>query len=212
MACVDLTWPAEYVPLALLEPFPCHGYDLHRTIGGDPVLRSIWRLGRSELYFLLKKLEKRGWIRPQASKVVLGPRRTTYVITPAGRAALHAWLATPVPNPRDLRAEFLAKVYLGRLTSAPETAELLDGQRHVLEERLERLVESARRTGFVRHVYSLRTLQTQAALQWLSELEATDPSAPDPGGAGTQVAGRAGRVKSHAAIVSRDGPPIADPR
>ncbi len=179
---MDLTWPAEYVPLALLEPCPRHGYDLHRAIGGDPVLRSIWRLGRSELYFLLNKLEKRSWILPQASEVVLGPRRTTYLITQPGRAALHAWLATPVPNPRDLRAEFLAKVYLGRLTGAPETTELLRGQRHVLEERLERLIGAVHHPGFVRNIYSLRRLQTQAALQWLSELVAEGVSGPNPGG------------------------------
>lgn len=169
---MDLSWPAEFVPLALLEPSPCYGYDLHRTIGGDPVLRTIWRLGRSELYFLLKKLERRGWILPQVSEVVRGPRRTTYVITVSGRAALHAWLATPVPNPRDLRAEFLAKFYLGRLTGAPETAELLHGQRLVLQERLGRLLDGAQRTGFERHIFSLRALQTQAGLQWLAEFEA----------------------------------------
>ncbi len=171
---MDLSWPAEFVPLALLEPVPSHGYDLHRSIGGDPVLRSIWRLGRSELYFLLKKLEKRGLVLPQLSDPVLGPRRTTYAITQAGRIALHAWLATPVANPRDLRAEFLAKVYLGRVTGAPETSELLLGQRIVLQQRLDRLKQSAQRSGFERHVYSLRTLQTQAALQWLSELEAAE--------------------------------------
>jgi len=181
---VDLSWPAEHVPLAFLEPFPCHGYDLHRAIGSDPVLRSIWRLGRSELYFLLKKLEKRGFVLPQVSDPVLGPRRTTYAITQPGRAALHAWLATPVANPRDLRAEFLAKVYLGRLLGALETPELLLGQRVVLQERLDRLRESAQRGGFERHVYSLRTLQTQAALLWLEELEAGGaPVSPHPPGA-----------------------------
>jgi len=185
---MGLSWPAEHVPLAFLEPFPCHGYDLHRAIGADPVLRSIWRLGRSELYFLLKKLEKRGFVSPQVSDPVLGPRRTTYAITQTGRAALHAWLATPVANPRDLRAEFLAKVYLGRVLGAPETPELIMGQRVVLQERLNRLRESAQRGGFERHVYSLRTLQTQAALEWLSELEAVEPPTSMSPWAGTAPA------------------------
>jgi DNA-binding PadR family transcriptional regulator len=207
---VNLTWPAEYVPLALLEPRASHGYDLHRAIGCDPVLRSIWRLGRSELYFLLKKLENRDWILPQASEVVLGPRRTTYVITQTGREALHTWLATPVPNPRDLRAEFLAKVYLGRVTGAPETPELLRGQRQVLEERLARQKGAIHTTGFVRHVYSLRSLQTQAALEWLSGLEAQEATEQDPlavnarsvvGDRRVQV--RAGRVRVNGLASSR---------
>ena len=202
---MDLSWPAEYVPLALLEPIPCHGYDLHRSIGGDPVLRSIWRLGRSELYFLLKKLEKRGLVLPQVSDPVLGPRRTTYAITQAGRAALHAWLATPVANPRDLRAEFLAKVYLGRLTGAPETPELLVGQRIVLQERLDRLKESAQRSGFERYVYSLRTLQTQAALEWLSELEAAEfPAAVVPWPNRAPASARGRRMQARGVEPPRD--------
>jgi DNA-binding PadR family transcriptional regulator len=207
---VDLTWPAEYVPLALLEPCPCHGYDLHRSIGGDPVLRSIWRLGRSELYFLLKKLEKRGWVLPQASEAVLGPRRITYVITPAGRAALHAWLATPVANPRDLRAEFLAKVYLGRLTGAPETAELLRGQRLVLLDRLSRLKEGAQRSGFERHIFSLRALQTQAGLQWLSGLEAAQ--APVPSAEDMRADARVGRIHAEEPKARNLGSPDAERR
>jgi len=168
---VNLSWPAEFVPLALLEAGVRHGYDLHRRIGGDPVLSSIWRLGRSELYFLLKKLEKRGWITPQATEIGQGPPRTTYAITTHGRAALRGWLASPVPNPRDLRAEFLAKVYLGRMLASPETAGLLNAQSEVLQKRLDRLQEPSLQSGFEHHVHRLRLLQTQAALQWLAEFE-----------------------------------------
>lgn len=184
---MNLSWPAEFVPLALLEAGVRHGYDLHRRIGGDPVLHSIWRLGRSELYFLLKKLEKRSWITPYASEIGQGPPRTTYAITAPGRAALRGWLASPVPNPRDLRAEFLAKVYLGRMLAAPETAGLLKTQSDVLQKRLDRLHEAAQQSGFQRHVHRLRLLQTQAALQWLKEFEtgfddlpAVVPSAESP--------------------------------
>lgn len=168
---MDLTWPAEYVPLALLEPAPRHGYDLHRAIANDAALRSIWRVGRSELYFLLKKLEKRGWIIPHSTEVTFGPPRMSYAITAAGQAALRAWLVSPVPTPRDLRAEFLAKVYLGRMLGARETAGLVQAQSAVLRQRLDRLTQGAQQSGFERHVHRLRLLQTQAALQWLAEFE-----------------------------------------
>jgi DNA-binding PadR family transcriptional regulator len=172
---VNLAWPAEFVPLALLEAGVNHGYDLHRRVGEDPVLRSIWRLGRSELYFLLKKLERRGWITPHATEVGQGPPRTTFAITASGRDALHAWLAAPVPNPRDLRAEFLAKVYLGRMLAAPEVSELLHSQSKILEKRLDRLQQGAQQAGFGRYVHLLRLLQTEAALKWLAELDGESP-------------------------------------
>jgi len=168
---VNQSWPAEFLPLALLETGVRHGYDLHRLIGDDPVLRSIWRLGRSELYFLLRKLEKRGWITPHATELGHGPPRTTYAITSPGRSALRGWLASPVPTPRDLRAEFLAKVYLGRMLAAPETAGLLQAQSVILLKRLDSLQKASLQSGFERHVHRLRLLQTQAALQWLAEIE-----------------------------------------
>jgi hypothetical protein len=92
-------------------------------------------------------------------------------------------LAAPVQSPRDLRAEFLAKVYLGRLLAASETSGLLQAQSDVLGERLARLQEGAQRSGFERHVHRLRMLQTQAALLWLAEFEA-DQEPRSPGGAG----------------------------
>lgn len=168
---MKLSWPAEFVPLALLQSHNLHGYDLHRRISDDAVLRSIWRLGRSELYFLLRKLERCGWITPKAIEIAQGPPRTTYTITSAGRRALAEWLAAPVQTPRDLRAEFLAKVYLGMMLAAPETSGLLQAQSDVLGKRLARLQEGAQRSGFERHVHQLRLLQTQAALQWLAEID-----------------------------------------
>ena len=169
---MKLSWPAEFVPLAFLHSRSLHGYDLHRQISDDPVLRSIWKLGRSELYFLLKKLVRRGWIMPQATEIAQGPPRTNYTITPPGRCALGEWLAAPVQSPRDLRAEFLAKVYLGRMLAAPEMPGLLRAQSEVLHQRLERLQAGARGSGFERHVHQLRLLQTQAALQWLAGIDA----------------------------------------
>lgn len=169
---MKLSWPAEFVPLALLQSNDLHGYDLHRRISDDSVLRAIWRLGRSELYFLLKKLERRGWITPRAVEIAHGPPRTMYSITSAGRRALAEWLAAPVRTPRDLRAEFLVKVYLGMLIAAPETPGLLRAQSDVLHQRLDRMQAGVRKPGFERHVHHLRLLQTRAALQWLAEIDA----------------------------------------
>lgn len=180
---MKLSWPAEFVPLALLQSNDLHGYDLHRRISDDSVLRTIWRLGRSELYFLLKKLERRGWITPRAVEIAHGPPRTMYSITSAGRRVLGEWLAAPVQSPRDLRAEFLAKVYLGRLLASPGTSGLVQAQSDMLGKRLARLQEGAQRSGFERHVHRLRLLQLRAALLWLAEFEA-DQEPRSAGGPG----------------------------
>lgn len=152
------------------------------------MLHATWRVGRSELYFLLKKLEKRGWISSETSAVTQGPPRTPYAPTEPGLRALHEWLATPVATPRALRVEFLAKVYLGWLLGAAQTHDLLRHQADILRSRLETLERSTRAAGFERHVHRLRLLQTQAALAWLEELSISIARLPVEGSGSSDTA------------------------
>ena len=77
---------AEYAILGLLVEKPCHGYDLERLIETRG-MREWTELAFSSIYYILKRLEKRGAIAPQKP----GKRKTrkTYAPTPDG-FALHA--------------------------------------------------------------------------------------------------------------------------
>ncbi len=60
------SWPAENVLLGLLCDRPMHGYEIAQVVQGDEALRAIWRIERSEIYFLLGKLAKGGLIMERA--------------------------------------------------------------------------------------------------------------------------------------------------
>lgn len=174
-------WPSEYLLLGLLAQQPMHGYELARLVQGDEGLRAIWHLKRSEVYFLLGKLLDRGHIAeatdvetgPSAMpRQAAGPPRQIYQVTASGRAALDEWMATPVNSPRDLRAAFLAKLYLARKRDPDTALALLERQRQVLASWQERLRGDRSGDSFLALVHKLRQAQVAGALNALDDMRA----------------------------------------
>ncbi len=163
-------WPAENILLALLCERPMHGYELAQLVKSDPALRAIWRIELSEVYFLLRKLLKQGLIEPEAETRGLGPRRVIYAPTPAGRAALEAWLTTPEKYPRNLRTALLARIYLALRRDPALAVRLVDAQKAHLSDWLERERDRAHEDEIVALVHRFRAAQVEAALVALDEL------------------------------------------
>lgn len=186
-------WPSENLLLGLLVEQPMHGYELARLVCDDEALRAIWHLKRSEVYFLLGKLLAQGHIVEAAAPVGelasqrrqgAGPPRQIYEATPAGRALLDAWLSGPVATPRDLRAAFLAKLYLARRRGPTAALALLERQRQVLRQWQERLRGAAPAEPFLVLVHRLRLAQVEAALAALDDMRGmtlAEPAGSAPG-------------------------------
>jgi DNA-binding PadR family transcriptional regulator len=93
--------------LGLLAIRPWSSYELTRQM--DRSLGRIWPRAKSKLFEEPKKLVAHGYARAATERVGRRPR-TVYSITPAGRAALAEWLATPGEGP-VLEFEQLLKVW-----------------------------------------------------------------------------------------------------
>ena len=165
-------WSQEFILMALLVERPDHGYGLFRRLQDDPGWGRIWRIQRSELYFLLRKLTARGWVRPVQEERAGGPTRSKVGPTSLGRRRLMEWIRTPVSSPRDLRAAFVAKLYLAMQRGPRLARTLLGRQRQVLRRRL-RQEGAPHRLDPVTAVLGVRSAQTLAVLAYLDELEAT---------------------------------------
>lgn len=163
-------WPAENIVLALLCERPMHGYELAQTVKSDAALRAIWRIELSEVYFLLRKLLRQGFIAEHAEERGAGPRRVLYAPTPAGEAALEAWLATPERAPRNLRTALLARIYLALRRDPALAVELVDAQREQLAGWLEREQDRAFTDELVALIHRFRAAQVAAAIVALDEL------------------------------------------
>ncbi len=92
-----------------------------------------------------------------------------------GKTELLRWLREPVQHTRDIRLDFLIKLYFARLLDPALAADLIDGQlaksremESTLESRL--AASSLPSADFGRQVLDLRLLQTRAAVAWLESL------------------------------------------
>lgn len=171
------TQPAEHAILGLLyfESAGGHGYDLARHFGDDQPLGDILKLEPGMLYHHLKKLARTGWVTVDVEPQGTRPPRQVYTLTDEGRTELLRWLQEPVRHTREIRLEFLVKLYFARLLDPALAAELIGGQLErshetasSLEQRL--AAHAGAPADFGRQVLELRLLQTRAAIAWLESL------------------------------------------
>jgi DNA-binding PadR family transcriptional regulator len=166
-------WPSENIILGLLAEKPMHGYELAQRVRDDEALRAIWRIERSEVYFLLGKLVKSDAIREVDAPFEAGrPARVVYALTEAGQRVLDEWLGTPELAPRNLRTALLARVYIALRRDPRLAQDLIDRQKQVLEEWLAGQAGRQIDNAVVALVHDFRVKQVRATLDALDGMRA----------------------------------------
>lgn len=173
--------PAAHAILGLLEldESAGHGYDLARHFADGAPLAEIIRLEPAMLYHHLKRLAGTGWVASSVQPRGSRPPRQVYELTATGRVELRRWLGEPVRHTREIRLEFLLKLYFARRLDAALAARLIDDQAATcrgletsLLRQLAALTEAPDDEAvFRRSVLDLRLAQTRAALTWLTQME-----------------------------------------
>jgi DNA-binding PadR family transcriptional regulator len=80
---------AELAILSLVAEQPRHGYEIEQVIE-ERGMREWTEIGFSSIYYLLKKLERKGLIEGRLQEATRGPARKVYGATPAGEEARRA--------------------------------------------------------------------------------------------------------------------------
>ncbi len=164
---------AELAVLSLVAQQPRHGYQIEQVIE-ERGMRRWTEVGFSSIYFLLKKLEKGGFIEGRLEKTERGPARKVYHATKTGQEAFHAAiievLSVPQPSPRPL---MLGLANLPSL-SIEETLTALSQYRKHLTEKMEILravLESNLHSHpyFVDAMFELGLMVMQAELEWVEK-------------------------------------------
>jgi DNA-binding PadR family transcriptional regulator len=99
----------EYVLLGSLMDGAKHGYEIRQFMSG--ALDPTWFVGTSQLYLLLKRLEKSGLLNSSLKRQNTRPSKRIYRVTAKGREIFLTWLSQPVVHMRNFRFEFLAKLF-----------------------------------------------------------------------------------------------------
>lgn len=162
----------EYALLGALMSGPKHGYEILQFLG--VALGSTWHVGTSQLYVLLKRLEGDGLLTSSVELQDSLPSKRIFSLTPAGRDAFEEWLHSPTEHVRDLRIEFLAKLFFFNRLSLEGGSELIRAQVQALEKVREGMDQRQKREKdpFKKLTIGFRMATIEAWLQWLDN-EAT---------------------------------------
>ncbi len=174
--------PAEHALLGLLKQAggTAHGYDLARKFRRGEPLGDIIHLEQAMLYKHLKKLARLGWITMSLQDQSPRPPRQVCHLTPAGELELQRWLAEPVARTREIRLEFLVKLYFAWQLDLALARRLANEQRDVvlrLADSISNQIEEYNgqladpdAADFGKMVLQLRLEQTISAVSWLERV------------------------------------------
>lgn len=174
--------PGEHAILGLLALRPMHGYEMARLFAEEDLV-AVCPVEQSLLYTYLRNIEERGLVAWEERRVGNRPPRKLYELTASGRAELRAWLQQPVGRIREIRLDFLLKVYFLHQLDTETERSLLAEQIDVCEAYEARLESAlAGQRGFPRLVALSKLSAATATLQWLRayalELEHTRDEEP----------------------------------
>lgn len=100
----------EYLMLGYLMQGSSHGYEIFQSIQSD--LSQIWHLSMSQIYNILTRLEKKGYITSEEEVQENQRVRKMLFLTRKGHDHFEDWLFTACPgSARALRIEFLTRHY-----------------------------------------------------------------------------------------------------
>ncbi|MGC8660424.1 MAG: PadR family transcriptional regulator [Desulfomonilaceae bacterium] len=162
--------PAELAVLCGLDGQDSHGYKLITFLQDN--LGDVCWLGRSQIYALLTKLEHEGLVTHERIEQESFPARKVYALTTQGHNVINEWLPKPVPHMRDLRVEFLIKLFFARLKSTTIEKKLLKAQLDLSEAKLSKLmkIKSRASSNIAEEAIDYRISMAQASIFWLENL------------------------------------------
>jgi DNA-binding PadR family transcriptional regulator len=135
-----------------------------------------WTVKPAQIYTVLTRMEKNGWVTERAVEQDAGPEKRIYAITARGQKTLRAWFAegTATEHQRD---EFFIKLMLGLILGAEDPYQLINTQRTFLYRELHALTAQRTRLDARKELAKILLLEKaamhlEADVRWLDMLEA----------------------------------------
>jgi DNA-binding PadR family transcriptional regulator len=161
----------EYALLGLVRHSPAHGYEIHHRLVETPELWLVWRMKQGRLYALLSRLEDEGLLAATLEPQDGRPPRKVYHLTAEGAEAFQRWLTRPVRLPREMRLEFMLKLYFGGEDGPETVARLIQRQQEACAQWLAAWGdEDEPARPFSRAVRRYRRGHIKAIQEWLASL------------------------------------------
>lgn len=158
----------ELALMGFLRKEPMHGYEIHRQMSDPDGLGQVWHVKQSQLYALLTKLEENGYIDSDVEAQGSRPPRKVYNLTQQGSVVYLDWLQHPVEHGREMRLNFLVKLFFAQLEGPQIVEQLLSQQRTTCLQWLDLSLQDHSPAGsFKWQSEQFRIGQIRAMLDWL---------------------------------------------
>ena len=135
--------PAEYGILGLLREKPTYGYELQRHFSGRQGLGRVCPVEPGMVYASLKSLSGLELIDGSWDNTTYPPK-AVYATTDLGEASFQRWLLAPVARIREVRLDFLVKLYFALKENRDLASRLIEGQLAATREYAESIEQEQR--------------------------------------------------------------------
>ena len=161
----------EWAVLGFIDEGDTYGFSVAKQFAAGGAAGRVWTVARPLVYRAIDTLTSQALVCALGSEPGAGgPRRTLIRVTPAGSAALAAWLEAPIDHVRDARSHLLMKLLLIERRGG-SNATLVRRQRAALETMvigLERQLDDA--TGFDGVLARWRLYSAETLDRFLAEI------------------------------------------
>jgi PadR family transcriptional regulator, regulatory protein AphA len=158
--------------LGFLYEKPMYGYEIHQRISDPAGLGQVWDLKQSQLYAQMAKMEEDGLVSTEIITQEARPPRKFFLLTPTGTQVYQEWLHSPVDHSRDMRLDFLVKLYFVQKEGPEAVRSLVERQREVCQHWIRYQDEHAalcqNPPAYEWYVRRFRAEQNRAFLAWLN--------------------------------------------
>jgi DNA-binding PadR family transcriptional regulator len=158
--------------IALLSFFiekPNYGYEVYKYLSSETTLFKIWHLKRSQFYSFLERLFNEQYLSHEIEEGQQYPDRRIFSLTPMGLNILQEWMVTPVQHGREMRQDFLVKLFVLQSYYPNRIKELVQNQTLICQqwkhEQEQQLINESDK--FQKLLINYRKMQIQSMIDWL---------------------------------------------
>jgi DNA-binding PadR family transcriptional regulator len=167
--------PAEYGILGLLREKPAYGYELQRHFSGRRGLGRVCPVEPGMVYANLKSLSGLELIDGSWDNSTYPPK-AVYTATDAGEAAFQRWLMAPVARIREVRIDFLVKLYFALKEDRGLAERLIEAQIEATREYADEIAREQREleddpSGFDAIVLQSKASAARITIDWLENAQ-----------------------------------------
>ena len=152
---------------------PNYGYEVYKHLDTATSFFKIWHLKRSQFYNFLEKLFTENYLSHEYEEGQQYPDRRIFSITNSGRLKLINWVETPVEHGREMRQDFLVKLFICQNFFPEKVVELVQNQKSICLDWLEwqenQLIQEE--DQFLKLLTNYRKMQIQSMIEWLKLIE-----------------------------------------